>query len=163
VEKVPTLLEEIKPYDKIHKISYRKNHDGGFQVACAAGREVLCVDIVENSFQNPKVTKFSDWISSIKILEDGSVVVLTAHNYAALLHIEEQKAVIKKKANCEETSTLYCSFIYGDRWEEILFFGGTALGELVVWHGNASKIIFRQFLHNGVIFCIDFDGEFLVD
>jgi hypothetical protein len=156
---------ELKPYDKIHKISYRRKEDGSFQVACAAGRELLCLDIVGNSFKLGFITKFSDWISSVSILADGSIVILTAHNLAALLKISDNKAVIVEKLRCEENSTLYCSFIHGREWKEVLFFGGTALGELVVWRrgeDNEATIVFRQFLHNGVIFCIDYDEEFLV-
>ena len=148
-------------YDKIHKISYRKSSENSYQVACAAGREVLHAEIVDKKIQSSFVIKLSDWISNVSILSNGSVVVVTSHNIAALLSITDQKAEIKEKLRCVENSTLYCSFIYGKEWENLHFFGGTALGELVVWT-KTSGIIYRHFLHNGVIFSIDFDGRFLV-
>ena len=150
-----------KTYDKIHKISYRKRSESNYQVACAAGREILHAEIVDKKIQSSFVTKISDWISNISVLSTGLVVVVTSHNIAALLSTTDQKAIIKDKLRCDENSTLYCSCIYGNEWENIYFFGGTALGELVVWT-KASGIIYRQFLHNGVIFSIDFNGSFLV-
>lgn len=161
---------ETQCSDKIHKISYLKTNDGSFRVACAAGREVLYVEIIENKFENEILTKITDWISSIQ-LQSTSIMILTAHNLAALLTIHENKLVIEEKVRCEENSTLYCSLIWkpdsqdtNNHWEDILFFCGTALGELVVWQRSedSAEIIYRQFLHNGVIFSIDYDEEYLV-
>ena len=106
----------------------------------------------------------SDWISSIKIINDGSIVIMTAHNLVALLQTNFGKTAIKEKLRCEENSTLYCSHIYGHSWDDLIYFGGSALGELIVWRKikGESQIIHRQFLHNGVIFSIDFDGNYLV-
>ena len=106
----------------------------------------------------------SDWISSIKMLDDGQVVVMTAHSIVALLEIVAGQLVIKFKIKCEESSTLYCSHINGTRWDDLIFFGGTALGELIIWKRQdaSSLILQRQFLHNGVIFCIDYDGKYLL-
>jgi hypothetical protein len=156
---------ELSTYDKIHKISFRERSDS-YQVACAAGRELLLVDIVDNKFQNTRITRFSDWIQTVKVLRDGSVAVMTAHNLVALLKTDDGKTLMTKKLRCDESSTLYCSAIHGEDWNELLFFGGTALGELVVWKKGVeegdSHIIHRQFLHNGVIFCIDYNGKYLV-
>jgi hypothetical protein len=154
-------------YDKIHKISFRKICDNSYQVACAAGREILHVNIVDNKFEGGgPISKFSDWISSIYIFSDGSLTFLTSHNLSAVLSINDQKVVIKEKLGCEEKSTLYCSFIHGDG-DQLLMFAGTALGELVVHsrkkeNNKEAQIIYRKSLHSGVIFCIDYNGSYLV-
>lgn len=162
------------PNDKIHQISFRKcNRSDAYQIVCSAGRDLLVTEIFDNKFQNSFITKISDWISAIKILKDGFVAVLTAHNVALLLELNDGKAVIKVKLRCDENSTLYCSHIHGSSWLDLTFFGGTALGELVIWTRNKayndseidnieSLIIHRQFLHNGVIFSIDYDEKYLV-
>lgn len=99
------------------------------------------------------------------MLNDGSIAIMTAHSISALLTlVNDEKLVIKEKLRCSDNSTLYCSFIHGSSWDALTFFGGTALGELLIWKkvDNIAQIIHRQFLHNGVIFCIDFNGDYLV-
>lgn len=127
-------------------------------MAASAGREILCTEIADNEFRHSVSFKLSDWISSLKVLDDGSVACLTAHNIAVLLELTCNKLAIKEKLLCDENATLYCSHISGTSWNELTFFGGTALGELVVWtkHESQPKILLRQFLHNGVIFSIDY-------
>lgn len=152
-------INEIAPYDKIHQISFRRKDDGSFQVAASAGREILFTQIADNKFQHSTSFKLSDWISSIKVLENGLVASMTAHNIVALLELVETELVIREKLLCEENATLYCSHISGTSWNDLIFFGGTALGELVVWikHESLPKILLRQFLHNGVIFSVDYN------
>lgn len=96
-------------------------------------------------------------------MNNGNVAILTAHGFLGLVEIvENSQARILRKLQCGENSTLYCSLIYGDSWESLTIFGGTALGELVIWRADDGRILNRQFLHNGVIFCIDYDGVHLV-
>lgn len=151
-------VNEIAPYDKIHQVDFRRKDDGSYQVAASAGREILFTEIIDNKFQQSVSFKLSDWISSLKVLDDGLVACLTAHNIAVLLDLTPDKLVIKEKLLCEENATLYCSHISGKSWNDLTFFGGTALGELVVWtkHESQPKILLRQFLHNGVIFSINY-------
>jgi hypothetical protein len=124
----------------------------------------LCTELIDGRFKKSFVIKFNDWISSIVILNDRSVVIMTAHNLVALLDIQDGTAVIREMLKCEENSTLYCSFMFGTIWADLLFFAGTALGELIIWRriDEASKIVHRQFLHNGVIFSMDFNDRCLV-
>lgn len=94
-------------------------------VACAAGKEILVTKIKNNQFQGGFITKFNDWISSIKILSNGSIAAVTSHNFAILLeHTEDEKLVIKEKLRCDDNSTLYCSHIHGDSWDDLTFFAG---------------------------------------
>jgi hypothetical protein len=89
-------------------------------------------------------------------------VALTAHNFLGLIQINNLTADVVKKIDCLENATLYCSSIIGNCWDDLIIFGGTALGELVIWKAKDGNILNRQFLHNGVIFSIDFDGTNLV-
>lgn len=155
-------VNNLQPYDKIHQISFRKFNDKSIEFACAAGREILFGKVIENKFKESYKTKFNDWISSVKILDDGNVIALTAHNFLGLIQQQNLTAHVVKKIECGENSTLYCSFIYGKCWDDLIIFGGTALGELVIWKSIDGQIQNRQFLHNGVIFSIDFDGSNLV-
>lgn len=147
---------KISTYDKIHKISFTQKDDGIYRVACAAGKELLLSDIVDNEFENSRIVKLSDWISSTQFIQ-RDLAIMTAHSQIAILNKDDK---IYRKIHCDETSTLYCSFIYVESSNQLLFFGGTALGELLVW--TEKKTIFRQFLHNGVIFSIDYNGTNLV-
>lgn len=160
-------INKISPYDKIHAISCFQRNDNSYLVACSAGREVLITELIENDFRSSFVVKISDWISSIKILSDESIAIMTAHNHAALIKISNEKPSIIERLRCAENSTLYCSHINGKTWDDLIFFGATALGELIVWRKSLkkdepSRIIHRQFMHNGVIFSIDFYNRYLV-
>lgn len=126
------VTNEIAPYDKIHQISFRRKDDGSYQVAASAGREILFTEIADNKFTKSVCFKLNDWISSLKVLEDGLVACLTAHNIAVLLELSSDTLFIREKLFCEENATLYCSHISGTSWNDLTFFGGTALGELVV-------------------------------
>lgn len=162
---------EVLLRDKIHQISYiHRGHGQKNQIVCsaAAGRFLLFTKIIGTTFTNSFVVQMTDWISSIKVMDDGSVVIMTCHSFAVLLEVTRGRAVIKAKLQCEENSTLYCSHIHGQSWEELLFFNGSALGELIVWKKQGkraerrSQIIYQNFLHNGVILSIDYNGSYLV-
>ncbi|CRK93993.1 CLUMA_CG007519, isoform A [Clunio marinus] len=158
------IVNNIQPYDKIHHISFIKQNEDAYKVVCSAGREVLVTNVIDNKFCESVLFKISDWISSIKILENESIIVMTAHSLVSLIKIVEGKPIIETKLRCEENSTLYCSQIQGSCWNNLTFFGGTALGELLVWRKINEKphIIHRQFLHNGVIFSIDYYNNYLL-
>lgn len=157
-------VNKVSPFDKIHQISFKRSDDNKYNIACSAGREILVTEVIDKAFASSFVIKMSDWISSIKVINDGSVVIITAHNLVALLQVNGGKAVVKQKLRCGENSTLYCSHIHGSTWDELVFFSGSALGELIVWkkRENETQIIHRQFLHNGVIFSIDYNENYLV-
>lgn len=126
------IINKIRSYDKIHKISILKHDDiQTTTVACAAGREILITNIVNNEFQGGFITKFNDWISSIKILSNGCVAAVTAHNFAILMECLDEKLVIKEKLRCDDNSTLYCSHIHGDFWDDLTFFAGMTKIELL--------------------------------
>lgn len=159
-----TKTHKINTYDKIHRISFLKCNDNTFRIACAAGREIFTTSVYGNSFHDGHLTKLNDWISSIQYLNDYSLALITSHNIALLLEVLDGRLVIKQKLKCDNNSTLYCSHIYGNLWENLVFFAGTALGELIIWknvNGEANTI-YQKSLHNGVIFSIDFNGKYLI-
>lgn len=120
-------VNNLLPFDKIHQISSVLCNDQNYKVACSAGREILLTEIVDNEFGRSFIVHMSDWISSIRILDEKSVVVLTAHNMVAMLEVDEGKAVVKEKLRCDENSTLYCSLIHGTLWSDLTFFGEISL------------------------------------
>ena len=112
-------------------------------VACAAGKEILVTKISNNQFQGDFITKFNDWISSIKILNNGSIAAITSHNFAILLeHSGDGKLVIKEKLRCDENSTLYCSHIHGDSWEDLTYFAG--MTALLISKNSFKKLIKQE-------------------
>lgn len=150
-------------------IDYLKRDNNSYRIACTAGREVFVTALQNNTFQRDFYIKavFNDWILNIKYLDDGSIAAVTAHNIALLLAIEENQLVIKQKLKCDNNSTLYCSHIHGNLWNNLTFFGGTALGELVIWKQRKEKderaeTLYQHGLHNGVIFSIDFCGKYVL-
>lgn len=142
-------------------ITFLKENDNCFRIACAAGREILFTGIKNGKFTEGFLTKFNDWISSVKYLDDNTIAAITAHNIAMLLSIENKKAVIEEKIKSKENSTLYCSHIHGTRWTDLIFFSGTALGELIIWN-TKGETLYQKSTHNGVIFSINYVDNFIV-
>ncbi|CAG9798954.1 unnamed protein product [Chironomus riparius] len=155
---------QLKTYDKIHKISFIDCGNNAHEIVCSAGRDILLTKVVDNKFQGTgSITRFNDWISSIKYLKDG-IAIITRHNIAALLELEDNKLIIKKKFKCDDNSTLYCSFIHGNAWKDLIFFSGTALGELIIWKkdelSKESTTLYQKSTHNGVIFSVSYDEDY---
>lgn len=70
----------------------------------------------------------TDWISSAKILSPTyEIAFITAHSVAINLVVDyvAKTCRILKKSVCKDKSTLYCSYILGDMWENLTVFGGT--------------------------------------
>lgn len=90
------------------------------------------------------------------------MAILTAHGVACrfFLNTDEKCNKIIDKISLPDYSTLYCSLIVGQTWQETIFFGGTALGELLLWQmdpnnvDNGATILHRLSAHNGVVFSI---------
>lgn len=158
------VVNSTTTYDKIHQISFVRRSDDGYFIACSAGRELLFVTIAGNKFKSSSVVKLCDWISSVKVLEDETTAIITAHNLATFITFKKEETVIEGTLRCEENSTLYCSHISGSSKADLTFFSATALGELIVWRKikEQSKVILRKYLHNGVIFSIDYNEKYLV-
>lgn len=101
----------------------------------------------------------SDWISTVHIYElstDATIrfCALTSHSLALGIEASESNGSwkIANRSASVDKSTLYCSKVLGTQWPRTTVFGGTALGELIVWsvqNGDlAREIIHRVSGHN---------------
>jgi len=118
------LINETRPYDKIHKISIVEIGESVFSVVCAAGRQVFFTEIAAGQFRNNLILRFNDWIDSIKIFNNLEVAFITSHNFATCLRKDQNTVTIRETLRCKDNSTLYCSHIHGTSWDEALFFAG---------------------------------------
>lgn len=94
----------------------------------------------------------SDWISTVHIYEliDGVTLrfcLLTSHSLAMEMELNESS--VWKTANRSasmDKSTLYCSKVLGTNWSTTIVFGGTALGELIIWSVKSGDLA-REIIH----------------
>lgn len=99
-----------------------------------------------------KCLAFSDWISTVHVYErteSNSVrmCVLTAHSLAMEIEVDETGAwKISSRSASVDKSTLYCSMAMGSRWSTTTVFGGTALGELIIWSVQTGDLA-REIIH----------------
>ncbi|XP_313842.6 tRNA (34-2'-O)-methyltransferase regulator WDR6 [Anopheles gambiae] len=105
--------------------------------------------------------RLNDWISRISLLSSTELCIVTAHGVAALLKRGDSNRCLQwdvvDKSPCEDGSTLYCSTITGQQWENVIILSGTALGLLLIWSvdgPNRGKVLTSVSAHNGVIFSI---------
>lgn len=98
-------------------------------------------------------TKFNDWINSINLYSPSSLCILTSHSIACHIALNWPAATseILVKESCSDKSTLYCSLVHGSEWGNSTFFGGTALGDLIIWQ-TGNFILHRLSGHNVSIY-----------
>lgn len=97
--------------------------------------------------------KINEWINSIHIYKNNQYLcIVTSHSVALHLRLNwpNHLCEIIAKENCPDKSTLYCSLIHGTEWEKTTFFGGTALGDLIIWRlfKTIPTILHRLSGHN---------------
>lgn len=79
----------------------------------------------------------NDWINNVQLYSSQqqlSMCLLTSHSVA--LHFAFQtvdRPIETERIACADKSTLYSSCLVGSQWSETLVFGGTALGDLMIW------------------------------
>lgn len=67
------------------------------------------------------------------------VGLLTCHSIACRISTQPNGSIeITAKLSCPDKSTLYSSSVVGSHWHESVFFGGTALGEIIIWGASSS-------------------------
>ncbi|XP_067642183.1 tRNA (34-2'-O)-methyltransferase regulator WDR6 isoform X2 [Eurosta solidaginis] len=134
-----------------------------------------------NSFNEINTFEITDWISSATFLQDPNEFILVTSHSVVLRMIYKEKFVgknvckIASKISCCDKSTLYCSYIHGKTFKELVVFGGNALGELLIWKPSKESttshhsvdcthfevdLLRRISCHNGVIFSIDYNDKF---
>lgn len=133
---------DLKFQDKIHGIVFSNDGTG---TICVHGGRFLAICELSDQFRILAQCKLNDVISSaiINASDNSTVDLVTTYNVAVQLRSNEGKRIeIVKKSVCEERSTLYCSHIrFGDSigtWTNIRIFGGTALGEVLIWSPDSS-------------------------
>jgi WD40 repeat protein len=156
-----------KPHNKIHKISASTIDDEYLIVIAAAGREILYVKFKDDVFHLTIIYETSDWVCSLHFLEKpNEFIYLVKHNKASWVAVDpnDGNAKVIAKSSLLDKVTNYSSLISGANWNEALVFCGTALGELIVWSpkSNPGQLLSRITAHNGVIFSIDRQNDFLV-
>lgn len=104
------------------------------------GREIALIEIHGEDDQLKIVHSFelTDWISTVHIYkcvggESMRICLLTSHSLAIEFGINATGAIKVNRSACEDKCTLYSSLIKGTEWDGTTCFGGTALGELIVW------------------------------
>lgn len=142
--------------DKIHGIETTQVGND-WQICVYGGRylAVCCLLIQNNQIQLISQCKLSDVISTVRINPENHDIldVVTTYNVALRMHLNAaKKLVIVQKSVCEERSTLYCSHLRyrsdrDGRWNNLSVFGGTALGEVLIWSPteNGKSLISYRF------------------
>lgn len=117
-----------------------------YRIIAYGGRELAIVELLlhERRLRILQKLTFGDWISSVLLYENAEAstnehvlefCVLSAHSVATRVAANPQGSSWRILNSCKSTekSTLYCSHLMGKRWCDTVVFGGTALGELIVW------------------------------
>lgn len=124
------------------------------------GRELAIIDTSDDcQLRLIRLFHTSDWISSVHLYNVDSTestlrfCLLTGHSTA--LEIEANvKGEIKilNRSGCSDKSTLYSSLVFGNSWPSTTIFGGTALGQIVIWKPKndffGCEVIHRLSGHN---------------
>lgn len=130
------------------------------------GRELaILTNVGKSDVKILQCLALQDWISTLHIYEptqDASTrfCVVTSHSFAMEIEADELGAwkILNRSASVDK-STLYCSKVLGADWASTTVFGGTALGELIVWSVQnedvAREVIHRVSGHN-----VSFDRPF---
>lgn len=140
--------------DKIHGIhtAYVEN---SWKIWIFGGRYLALCELYpdkDNEIRLIARSKLSDVISSVAFVHYKTLDVVTTYNVALRVQLNDANRLeIVRKSVCEERSTLYCSHIVHDDvdgdWEQVLVFGGTAFGEVLIWrpHGSGKSAISYRF------------------
>lgn len=122
--------------------SNQSSKSAQFIVAYGGREAAIFILNIDKQLKFIKHLTLNDWISSIRVYEpilpDAiSFCVVSAHSVASEFNVNaDGKWRIEHVKTCQDTCTLYCSFIMGKSWMETTIFGGTAFGELVVWQNK---------------------------
>uniref|UniRef100_A0A182N9V6 tRNA (34-2'-O)-methyltransferase regulator WDR6 n=1 Tax=Anopheles dirus TaxID=7168 RepID=A0A182N9V6_9DIPT len=176
--------------DKIHGIETCLLEEKKYLIVFHAGREAysIILDCQTHAFSDSVLIvvpeklcpqpvshirrRTNDWISSISLLSSSQLCIVTSHGVAVLLKAIFRDNTVQwgliDKSPCEDGSTLYCSTITGQQWDNVIVLSGTALGLLLVWtvagdKASRGRVLQNVSAHNGVIFSIacDFDSGLL--
>lgn len=141
--------------DKIHGIRTILIGQDTYYGVIYGGREFMILHIDENEIIFKSITRISDWINNIQIYQSelNKICVLTSHSVALqIIHDPELNCTKEMdRISCVDKSTLYTSCLFGEKWLNTTVFGGTALGDLIIWSlspENKGAVLQRLSGHN---------------
>lgn len=128
---------------KIFGLCWKQIAGNIHHIVAYGGRDLAILELNQNQLTIIQTIQFCDWINSIRLYENATnticdsfeFCVLSSHSVAHRLQANNAEKTwnLLTKSGCIEKSTLYCSRIIGTDWENTKIFGGTALGELIIW------------------------------
>lgn len=157
-----------------------KYGDNLHRIIAYGGRDLAIIELNDNHLTIIQTKKIGDWISSVHLYENDEnntcdsyeFCVLSSHSVAYRIQANNVNKSwnLLTKSSCIEKSTLYCSRIIGKQWKNTTVFGGTALGELIIWNVNSDCVscevyhrlsghnvnVKKYSIHFGFDFCIIF-------
>lgn len=135
-------------------------------VVAYGGRELAILRLKSDELELIQRLEIHDWVNSVLLYENQDeaeleFAVLTSHSAVFRIRADNINCTWKilDKAASVEKSTLYCSRMIGREWNETTVFGGTALGELIIWQvksGSSSCEVFHRLLGHNVSFVLFF-------
>lgn len=149
-----TILTE-RLVDKIHGIRALSINDNTYHVVIYGGREFMILRIDDNQMIFKTMNRITDWINNIQIYssELKTICLLTSHSIALQITHNPNTNCTQEvnRISCSDKSTLYTSCLVGDKWLNTIAFGGTALGDLIIWslvQENKGAVLHRLSGHN---------------
>lgn len=122
-------------------------------VVVYGGKELAILkNVGEPNVELVQCLALNDWISTVHIYEstDETTIrccVLTSHSFAMEIEANDSGGweILNRSASVDK-STLYCSMLMGAHWSATIVFGGTALGELIIWSTKSGDLA-RDIIH----------------
>ena len=146
------LLKSIKLQKKIHFVKVFKEN-----IFCVSGKQLTRIKVLHwDKFNLGETIEIGaiDWIVSLEILDDHSIVLLFANNF-----IHHYSADMKLLNVLHSTELLlYCGHIVGRNYESILIASGTIMNTCIIW--NTRDAAKRKLIgHEGVILGVEFNND----
>lgn len=137
----------------IRSLSDASHENASHFVIVFGGKELaLLTKVGQPDVELLQCLALNDWISTVHIYEPPEVAtsrfcVLSSHSSAMEFEANETGAwKIANRSASVDKSTLYCSIALGTQWSTTTVFGGTALGELIVWSVKSDDLA-REIIH----------------
>ncbi|KFD60544.1 hypothetical protein M514_11572 [Trichuris suis] len=146
---------QVFPCDNIHGVSI----SGG--LFCCFGNRSFRAGIIvrrQDCFTLrllPKIHRTSDWILRARILPNGSILLVTMHNF--LIEFDLRTSDCTERL-CEMRCVSYSGRIYGNSKKDLCVISGTAKGCVLIWlpYEENVKVAHVLRVHRGAVFDVAF-------
>lgn len=136
-----------------HCLSDASSEEPSPFVIVYGGKELaILTNVGQSDVKIVQCLALSDWCSTAHVYETHEATsirfcALTSHSCAMEIEANSSGAwnIVNRSASVDK-STLYCSRIIGRKWSTTIVFGGTALGELIIWSVKSDDFV-RQVIH----------------